>query len=125
MTAIILDGHIHAQILIDNVANELDRMPNAPGLAVVLVGDDPASHIYVQSKIRMAERLGLRGGVELLPHDASESALLALIGRLNARDARAIAAAGAYRRPARHGRGRSVQGRRWSARPERRSPVPR
>ena len=86
MTAIILDGHVHAQILIDNIANELDRMPRAPGLAVVLVGDDPASHIYVQSKIRMAERLGLRGEVELLPHDASEGALLALIERLNARD---------------------------------------
>ncbi|WP_426442312.1 bifunctional 5,10-methylenetetrahydrofolate dehydrogenase/5,10-methenyltetrahydrofolate cyclohydrolase [Bradyrhizobium genosp. P] len=86
MTAIILDGHVHAQILIDNIAAELDRMPRAPGLAVVLVGDDPASHIYVQSKIRMAERLGLRGEVELLPHDAGEPALLALIGRLNARD---------------------------------------
>ncbi|KJC62067.1 methenyltetrahydrofolate cyclohydrolase [Bradyrhizobium sp. LTSPM299] len=86
MTAIILDGHVHAQILIDNIADELDRMPRAPGLAVVLVGDDPASHIYVQSKIRMAERLGLRGEVELLPHDAGEGELLALIERLNARD---------------------------------------
>ncbi|KJC49067.1 methenyltetrahydrofolate cyclohydrolase [Bradyrhizobium sp. LTSP885] len=86
MTAIILDGHVHAQILIDNIAIELDRMPRAPGLAVVLVGDDPASHIYVQSKIRMAERLGLRGGVELLPHGAGEGELLALIERLNARD---------------------------------------
>jgi methylenetetrahydrofolate dehydrogenase (NADP+)/methenyltetrahydrofolate cyclohydrolase len=86
MTAIILDGHVHAQILIDNIASELDRMPRAPGLAVVLVGDDPASHIYVQSKIRMAERLGLRGEVELLPHDAGEGELLALIERLNARD---------------------------------------
>jgi methylenetetrahydrofolate dehydrogenase (NADP+)/methenyltetrahydrofolate cyclohydrolase len=85
MTAIILDGHVHAQILIDNIASELDRMPRAPGLAVVLVGDDPASHIYVQSKIRMAERLGLRGEVELLPHDAGEGELLALIERLNAR----------------------------------------
>ena len=63
MTANILDGHAHAQIVIDKVASELDRLPRAPGLAVVLVGCDAASQIYVQSKVRMAERLGLRGEV--------------------------------------------------------------
>ena len=52
MTAEIIDGHKHAQILLDNVAGELDHLSRAPGLAVVLVGDDPASHIYVRSKIR-------------------------------------------------------------------------
>ena len=67
MTANILDGHLHAQIVIDKVASELDRLPRAPGLAVVLVGCDPASQIYVQSKVRMAERLGLRGEVVRLP----------------------------------------------------------
>ncbi|MFB9269049.1 bifunctional 5,10-methylenetetrahydrofolate dehydrogenase/5,10-methenyltetrahydrofolate cyclohydrolase [Bradyrhizobium erythrophlei] len=86
MTANILDGHAHAQILIDNVADELERLPHAPGLAVVLVGDDPASHIYVQNKIRVAQKLGLRGEVERLPSDASEADLLARIATLNARD---------------------------------------
>ena len=86
MTANILDGHAHAQILIDNIGNELNRLSHVPGLAVVLVGDDPASHVYVQSKIRMAGRLGLRGEVQSLPHDASEAALLAVIATLNARD---------------------------------------
>ncbi|MBR0797437.1 bifunctional methylenetetrahydrofolate dehydrogenase/methenyltetrahydrofolate cyclohydrolase [Bradyrhizobium jicamae] len=86
MTANILDGHVHAQILIDSIETELDRLSHVPGLAVVLVGDDPASHVYVQSKVRMAGRLGLRGEVELLPHDASEAELLAVIATLNARD---------------------------------------
>jgi len=57
MTANILDGHAHAQIVIDKVASELDRLPRAPGLAVVLVGCDAASQIYVQSKVRMADGL--------------------------------------------------------------------
>ncbi|MGK0245510.1 MAG: methylenetetrahydrofolate dehydrogenase (NADP+)/methenyltetrahydrofolate cyclohydrolase, partial [Pseudomonadota bacterium] len=86
MTANILDGHAHAQIVIDKVASELDRLPRAPGLAVVLVGCDAASQIYVQSKVRMAERLGLRGEVERLPDDASEADLLARIVALNGRD---------------------------------------
>ncbi|WP_076858203.1 bifunctional 5,10-methylenetetrahydrofolate dehydrogenase/5,10-methenyltetrahydrofolate cyclohydrolase [Bradyrhizobium mercantei] len=86
MTANILDGHAHAQIVIDKIANELDRLPRAPGLAVVLVGSDPASQIYVQSKVRMAGRLGLRGEVERLPDDASEADLLARVAALNARD---------------------------------------
>ncbi|SDF20027.1 methenyltetrahydrofolate cyclohydrolase /5,10-methylenetetrahydrofolate dehydrogenase (NADP+) [Bradyrhizobium brasilense] len=86
MTANILDGHAHAQIVIDKIAGELDRLPRAPGLAVVLVGCDPASQIYVQSKVRMAERLGLRGEVARLPDDASESDLLAGVEALNARD---------------------------------------
>lgn len=86
MSANILDGHAHARILIDSIADELDQLLRVPGLTVVLVGDDPASHIYVQSKIRMAERLGLRGEVALLPHDAGEADLLARIEALNARD---------------------------------------
>ncbi|MHC2333997.1 methylenetetrahydrofolate dehydrogenase (NADP+)/methenyltetrahydrofolate cyclohydrolase [Bradyrhizobium sp. USDA 4454] len=85
MTAKLLDGHAHARIVIDKIASELDRLPRAPGLAVVLVGCDPASQIYVQSKVRMAERLGLRGAVERLPDDCSEANLLARIDALNAR----------------------------------------
>ncbi|MGN8548409.1 tetrahydrofolate dehydrogenase/cyclohydrolase catalytic domain-containing protein [Bradyrhizobium sp. 13971] len=52
----------------------------------MLVGCDPASQIYVQSKVRMAERLGLRGEVARLPDDASEADLLARVETLNARD---------------------------------------
>lgn len=86
MTANILDGHAHARIVIDKITGELDRLSRVPGLAVVLVGDDPASQIYVNSKVRMAERLGLRGEVARLPDDAGEADLLARIAALNARD---------------------------------------
>jgi methylenetetrahydrofolate dehydrogenase (NADP+)/methenyltetrahydrofolate cyclohydrolase len=86
MTADIIDGRKHAQILLDTVAVELDHLPQAPGLAVVLVGDDPASHIYVRSKIWMAEKLGLNGETRMLPGDVTEAELLSVIATLNARD---------------------------------------
>ena len=86
MTADIIDGRKHAQILLHTVAVELDHLSRVPGLAVVLVGDDPASHIYVRSKIRMAEKLGLNGDAKVLPGDVTEAELLCVIATLNARD---------------------------------------
>jgi 5,10-methylene-tetrahydrofolate dehydrogenase/methenyl tetrahydrofolate cyclohydrolase len=86
-----------------------------PGLAVVLVGDDPASHVYVRSKIRMARKLGLRGETKILPHSVTEDELLSVIATLNAQaDIDGILVqlpiARAHRRVADHGRGRSGQG---------------
>ena len=49
MPAEIIDGRKQAQLLLDNVANKLGCLPTAPGLAVVLVGDDPASHIWSEA----------------------------------------------------------------------------
>jgi methylenetetrahydrofolate dehydrogenase (NADP+)/methenyltetrahydrofolate cyclohydrolase len=86
MTADIIDGHKHAQNLLDTLAIELGSLSQAPGLAVVLVGDDPASHIYVRSKIKMAQKLGLNGEAEILPDSVTEAELLAVIAALNARD---------------------------------------
>jgi methylenetetrahydrofolate dehydrogenase (NADP+)/methenyltetrahydrofolate cyclohydrolase len=86
MPAEIIDGRKQAQLLLDNVANKLGYLPTAPGLAVVLVGDDPASHIYVRSKIRIAQELGLRGETEFLPHSVTEADLLSTIAALNERD---------------------------------------
>lgn len=85
MTAAIIDGHQHAQDLLDHVAVELGRLSQAPGLAVVLVGDDPAGHIYVRSKVKMARKLGLRSEAKLLPGSASEDELLSVVATLNAR----------------------------------------
>ena len=82
----IIDGHKHAQILLDSVAVELEGLAHAPGLAVVLVGDDPASHIYVRGKIKMAQRLGLSGEAAILPDSVTEAELLAVIAALNTRD---------------------------------------
>jgi len=55
-----------------------------PGLAVVLVGDDPASRAYVRSKDRKAAELGLHSVKHELPADTSQAALLALVAELNA-----------------------------------------
>jgi methylenetetrahydrofolate dehydrogenase (NADP+) / methenyltetrahydrofolate cyclohydrolase len=85
MTAAIIDGHQHARDLLDTVAVEIGQLSRAPGLAVVLVGDDPASHIYVRSKMKMARRLGLGSETKLLPASASEGELLSAIEALNAR----------------------------------------
>jgi len=58
----------------------------APGLHVVLVGDDPASGVYVRNKEIAATQTGMAGHVHRLPADASEDAVLALVRELNARD---------------------------------------
>jgi len=55
----------------------------APGLEVVLVGDDPASQVYVRNKERAAAKAGIRGAVHRLPADTSQQALIALVRRLN------------------------------------------
>jgi methylenetetrahydrofolate dehydrogenase (NADP+)/methenyltetrahydrofolate cyclohydrolase len=85
MTAAIIDGHHHAQNLLDHVAVELGHFPHTPGLAVVLVGDDPASQIYVRNKIRVAHKLGLRSEATTLPASVGEAEVLSAIALLNAR----------------------------------------
>lgn len=57
-----------------------------PGLAVVLVGEDPASQVYVRNKIRACEELGIRSENHLLPADTTQEALLGLIEELNRRE---------------------------------------
>lgn len=86
MSAVIIDGkRIAEQIkaeLIEKV-RALQQRGVTPGLAAVLVGDDPASAVYVGSKARMCESLGLFSAVHKLEHKTSETALLDLIAKLN------------------------------------------
>jgi methylenetetrahydrofolate dehydrogenase (NADP+)/methenyltetrahydrofolate cyclohydrolase len=56
----------------------------APGLAVVLLGDDPASAVYVGSKIKQTEAAGMHSVAHILPESTSQSELLALVAKLNA-----------------------------------------
>ena len=88
MTAQILDGKATAKEIRDEIADEVrrwvDRGGAKPCLTAVLVGDDPASQVYVRNKHRACEQVGIVGKVERLPADATESQLLDLIGRLNA-----------------------------------------
>ncbi|MFO7181272.1 MAG: bifunctional methylenetetrahydrofolate dehydrogenase/methenyltetrahydrofolate cyclohydrolase FolD [Pseudomonadota bacterium] len=65
------------------VARFQERTGRAPGLDVVLVGDDPASHVYVRNKEKAALEVGMAGTVHRLPASTSETELLALVDELN------------------------------------------
>jgi methylenetetrahydrofolate dehydrogenase (NADP+) / methenyltetrahydrofolate cyclohydrolase len=87
MTARIIDGKAIAAGLRARVSEEVVRVKREngllPGLAVVLVGDDPASQVYVRSKHRETQAAGMASFEHKLPADISQSDLLALIDRLN------------------------------------------
>lgn len=90
MSAAIIDGKAIAASLRERVAGavaDLARDGTVPGLAVVLVGDDPASRVYVGSKKKMTVAAGMRSIDHALPAETSERDLLALIDRLNRDDA--------------------------------------
>jgi len=88
MTARLLDGNaLAAQIRADiqpGVAAFTARHGRPPGLGIVLVGDNPASEIYVRNKLRAASEVGMRADLERLPATASIDDVLAVVGRLNA-----------------------------------------
>ena len=87
MTARIIDGKIIAAELRARVAAEVARIKQdnglTPGLAVVLVGSDQASQIYVRSKHKQTQEAGMASFEHVLPADVAQSDLLALIARLN------------------------------------------
>jgi methylenetetrahydrofolate dehydrogenase (NADP+)/methenyltetrahydrofolate cyclohydrolase len=87
MTAQIIDGKQVAAQLRERVAQEVARLTQAhgltPGLAVVLVGNDPASEVYVRSKGDQTRTAGMVSFEHRLPADAAEQDLLALIDKLN------------------------------------------
>ncbi|MFM8678758.1 MAG: bifunctional methylenetetrahydrofolate dehydrogenase/methenyltetrahydrofolate cyclohydrolase FolD [Alphaproteobacteria bacterium] len=86
MSARIIDGKSIAAALRARLGAEVARLPAPPGLAVVLVGEDPASAVYVRNKGTATREAGMRSIEHRLPADASQAALLALVARLNADD---------------------------------------
>jgi len=90
-TAQLLDGRVVADKLLDVmtevVKGQVARGEKPPGLAVVLVGDDPASEVYVSHKVRACDRVGVQSSAHHLPANVSESDVLDLIDTLNADDA--------------------------------------
>ncbi len=89
MPALILDGTKIAQEIRSEVAAEVKTMAAAgvrPGLAVVLVGHNPASEIYVRGKVKACEEVGIHSEKLTPPESATTSELLALIDDLNRRD---------------------------------------
>ena len=83
-TARIIDGKAVAAALRAEVAARTAAVGYRPGLAVVLVGDDPASAVYVRNKDRAAGAAGIAAQTLRLPATVAEAELLALIARLNA-----------------------------------------
>jgi methylenetetrahydrofolate dehydrogenase (NADP+) / methenyltetrahydrofolate cyclohydrolase len=89
MTAAILDGASVAKAIRDEVASEVaeySRRGLRPGLAAVLVGNDPGSHIYVSGKVKTCEQLGLYSEKIDLAETTTTEELLALVRDLNSRD---------------------------------------
>lgn len=88
MAAKIIDGKNFAEGLRARIAGHVDRLKAehgiTPGLAVVIVGHDPASQVYVANKAKQTAEVGMASFKHELPADTSEAELLALVARLNA-----------------------------------------
>ncbi len=84
----IIDGKAHAAGVRQRTARQVTALQEGhgitPGLAVVLVGEDAASQVYVRNKTRQARQAGIASFEHRLPPDTPEAALLALLARLNA-----------------------------------------
>jgi methylenetetrahydrofolate dehydrogenase (NADP+)/methenyltetrahydrofolate cyclohydrolase len=83
MAAVIIDGKKIAQSIREKIKIEAAKLAVKPGLAVVLVGADPASQIYVNSKAKACQEIGFYSEIHRLPETTGEAELLALIQKLN------------------------------------------
>lgn len=83
-----MDGNALATIVKEELAKEVEELVAAgkrrPGLSVVLIGDDPASHIYVKNKVASCAKIGIESQLHQFPADARAEEVLALVERLNA-----------------------------------------
>ena len=88
MSATIIDGKAFAADIREKISDHVTRLREEngiiPGLAVVLVGEDPASEVYVAAKHKQTTEVGMRSFKHALPVDTSEADLFALIDKLNA-----------------------------------------
>ncbi len=88
MTATLIDGKAQAAVLRARIGTQVAALQAAhgavPGLAVVLVGENPASQVYVRSKAKQTAEAGMASFEHVLPVETSEAELLALVAQLNA-----------------------------------------
>jgi methylenetetrahydrofolate dehydrogenase (NADP+)/methenyltetrahydrofolate cyclohydrolase len=85
MSAKVLDGKAIRDQIMAELSPRIERLPRRPGLAVVLVGHDPASEIYVRNKVKACEALGIYSEKITPPEDISTGNLLGIIEGLNQR----------------------------------------
>jgi methylenetetrahydrofolate dehydrogenase (NADP+)/methenyltetrahydrofolate cyclohydrolase len=84
MTAQLIDGKALAAQIRSELKDEVAQMRVQPCLAVIIVGDDPASHVYVRNKGKAAEGCGIKSFTDVMPADTTQEALLARVEELNA-----------------------------------------
>jgi methylenetetrahydrofolate dehydrogenase (NADP+) / methenyltetrahydrofolate cyclohydrolase len=88
VSARLIDGKAFAAALRGRIATRVsaftDRVGRAPGLAVILVGDDPASRVYVANKAKQTVEVGMASFEHRLPADTAQADLIALVEKLNA-----------------------------------------
>ncbi len=83
MTAKPIDGKAYAAGLRSRITQAVEGLPGQPTLAVVLVGDDPASHVYVRNKIKFTKETGMRSVEHRLDADVSEDVVIKTVRALN------------------------------------------
>ena len=83
MTAKPIDGKAYAAGLRTRISQAVEALPGQPTLAVVLVGDDPASHVYVRNKIKFTKETGMRSVEHRLDEDVSEDVVIKTVRALN------------------------------------------
>jgi methylenetetrahydrofolate dehydrogenase (NADP+)/methenyltetrahydrofolate cyclohydrolase len=83
MSAKIIDGVAIAKKLRQDIAAEVAVKKLTPGLAVVLVGEDPASQVYVRNKGKAAEETGMKSWTHRMPADTTQTQLLGMVAQLN------------------------------------------
>ncbi len=79
----IIDGKTISAKLKEDLAEQVMQMEIKPSLAVILVGDDPASHVYVRNKIKACKKTGINSIERRLPEDTNNEAIEAIINDLN------------------------------------------
>jgi len=80
---VIINGKAHAKAIHEKVKTRLSIIEGAPHLAVVLVGDNPASKVYVNMKQKACEEVGIDFSLHTLPEEATQREVLTIIDRLN------------------------------------------
>lgn len=86
MAAVAMDGKALAAQLKEEIRQQVEEMPVKPGLAVVLVGEDPASRVYVRGRKKDCTLCGIYSEEYILPQETSQEELLDLIDLLNGRE---------------------------------------
>ncbi|MBP3284208.1 MAG: bifunctional methylenetetrahydrofolate dehydrogenase/methenyltetrahydrofolate cyclohydrolase FolD [Clostridia bacterium] len=79
----LIDGKLISAEIQERLKQDIEKLEKKPGLAVILVGEDPASCVYVRNKEKMCQKLGIQSLVYRLPAETTEEELLKLIDELN------------------------------------------